>query len=88
MDESVFLMCCFRGGGGTVVIGRRALSAYNPSLKPAFMRGVSYSAAEYNGLSLLLLDRHITLHSSRCYKLVVMLGIKLGVKTGVNLEVN
>ena len=28
------------GGGGTVVIGRRALSAYNPSLKPAFMRGV------------------------------------------------
>ena len=30
------------GGVDTVVIGRRALSAYNPSLKPAFMRGVSY----------------------------------------------
>ena len=28
------------GEGGTVVIGRKALSAYNPSLKPAFMTGV------------------------------------------------
>ena len=48
VDESVLLMCCFRtpcssqdgwGEGGTVVIGRRALSACDPSLKPAFMRG-------------------------------------------------
>ena len=29
------------GGVGTVVIGRRALSAYDPSLKLAFMRGVT-----------------------------------------------
>ena len=43
--------------------------------------------SEYNGLSLLLLDRQITLYSLWCNKLVVMLGIKLGVKTEVNLEV-
>ena len=40
---------------------------------------------EYNGLSLLLLERQITLHLSWYNKLVVMLGIKLGVKMGVNL---
>ena len=28
------------GGGGTVVIGKRPLSAYDPSLKPAFIMGV------------------------------------------------
>ena len=35
---------------------------------------------EYNGLSLLLLERQITLYSLWCNKLVVMLGLKLGVK--------
>ena len=28
------------GGDGTVVVGMQALLAYDPSLKPAFMRGV------------------------------------------------
>ena len=37
---------------------------------------------EYNGLSLLLLERQIALYSLWCKKLVVM----LGVKTEVNLE--
>ena len=42
---------------------------------------------EYNGLSLLLLERQITLHSLWCNKLVVMLGLKLGVKPELYLEV-
>ena len=35
------------GEGGTVVIGRRALSACDPSLKPAFMRGVTLLILEF-----------------------------------------
>ena len=42
---------------------------------------------EYNGLSLLLLKRQITLYLLWCNKLVVMFGLKLGVKTEINLEV-
>ena len=42
---------------------------------------------DYNGLSLLLLERQITLYSLWCNKLVVALGLKLGLKTKVNLEV-
>ena len=34
-----------------------------------------YKTQKYNGLSLLLLERQITLHSLWCNKLVVMLGL-------------
>ena len=41
----------------------------------------------YNGFSLRLLERQITLHLLWCNKMVVMLGLKLGVRMVVNLEV-
>ena len=41
---------------------------------------------EYNELSLLLLERQITLYLLCCIKLVDMLELKLGVKTEVNKE--
>ena len=41
----------------------------------------------YNGLSLLLLEGHITLHLLWCNMLVVRLGLKLGVKACINLKV-
>ena len=40
---------------------------------------------EYNGLSLLLLERQIILHLSWCNKLVAMLGLKLWIKLGATI---